>query len=281
MKLRTAPKLLLGLTAVVFSIWWTSPQDLQALGILKRGFGRVDTSLSNQENTLPAVWPRGTAYTFPDTAESLFYSSSSVNTGLEGLSLEVLDANWQKATIELDRGDLPTASAVIAKIGTGTYRRVNSVRVVGDTTNNDTIYILASRSIIGGGDGTPSNATHVRAVVPPRTGRDAQMVYTVPEGKSARILMAVVQPGFTDADSRGAPDSTFFEAFIRVREPGGAFQTVDSRQVEGRAYDIRDIQFVYPEYPAIPSRSDVMVAIAVTSTASFLNATGSILIDEQ
>lgn len=267
-------------------LWW--PSDLPASAVLKRGVMQVDTTSSSHEDSLWPVWPRGSVYTFPDSAESLFVSTGTFHsngqlTGVEAIQITGLGSNWERQTDELERSEISQTTPitkVVSKFGTKTWRRVNAIEVLGDTVNVDTVWILASRSI-NAATGVPTTASHVRGVLPPRTGRDVQMIYTVPDGHEAKLLSATIQPMFSTAVSAVQPDSAIVEVFIRVRKENGVFQTYDSRQVAGRTYDIRDIEFVYPRSPNLPARADVVVAVGVTTGATVLNMRGSLLLDEQ
>ena len=266
---------------VIVGLWEFYPGSapLWGLTILKPGRGRIDT-LRGTEDSAATIWPVATRYAFPDTAESLFVVFANINDtlGLEALEVSGLDSLWDAKTSILERPFGATAISVVVRLNDQKWNRVNSVRVLGDTTNTrDTLYVSASRS-------TPLNrpaAANIRSLVPPRTGRDQQMVYTVPDGKEAKILRAHVSPSFSTAGSAVPSDSAVVDVFVRVREFEQDFQTWDVARVSGLRHEWNTAEFVYPDFPELGSRTDVMIAAAVTASASFIETRGILVIEEE
>ena len=265
---------------VVVGFWefYPVPTPLWGLTILKPGRGRIDT-LRGTEDSAATIWPVATRYAFPDTAESLFVVFADINDtlGLEALQVSGLDSLWDAKTSVLER-PFGAGVSVVVPLNDQKWRRVNSVRVLGDTTNiRDTLFVSASRS-------APLNkpaAANIRSLVPPRVGRDQQMVYTVPDGKEAKILRAHVSPSFSTAGSAIPSDSAIVDVFVRIREFEQDFQTWDIRRSSGLRHEWNSAEFVYPDFPELTARTDVMVAAAVTASASFIETRGVLVIEEK
>lgn len=279
--MKNKPEILFTLLVLV-SVLWVGEVAWGGV-LLKSGRAVIDTSRSSHEDSLPVVWPRQTAYTFTDSAESLFVSlrgSTENLTAIEGIEVIGLDGSWDKKSVTIDRNDMPKGdpAARIAKIGTNTWRRVNRVKVLGDTVNLDTLYVLASRTISA--QGAPSTASHVRSIVPPRVGRDVQMIYTVPDGKKGKILRASLFPSFSTADSAEPSDSAIVDLLVRIREENGIFQTFDMARASSQKNDFPPISLVYPNFPQLNARTDILIAAGVTSSASFIELRGMLIVEE-
>ena len=70
------------------------------------------------------------------------------------------------------------------------------------------------------------------------------------------------------------------DVFVRIREFEQDFQTWDVARGSGLRHEWSAVEFVYPDFPELGPRTDVMIAAAVTASASFIETRGVLVIEE-
>lgn len=227
----------------------------------------VDTSASGL-GTAITLWPGEVAYTYPDSAESLFVvPNGSDYLSISGFRIIGLGRNWEFKEVTTGRLD-PVTSL-------GVFRRVNFAEVLGDTINTwDTLKIVAGRN-------TNPSVGDVRAFIPPNYGRDQGLFYTIPDGKEGNLLSVELTPSFSTGSSHLPLDSATVDIFVRTRKHNGAFHVLDSKRISGSVMDLPPVSFVWPQFEDTYPRQDFEIAAAVTSTASLIELRGTMIVEER
>lgn len=117
------------------------------------------------DGTVIPLWENATIYTYPASASTmLLYSSSASDTAVSVL-INGLDTNYdiQSETLVLTNGTTGVTT-------TKSYKRINSIAVVGENNAVGTIYL------------SNSGKTTTYAQIAIGTGRSQMSIYTVPNG---------------------------------------------------------------------------------------------------
>lgn len=124
------------------------------------------------------------------TAAPLCISSDNAADAELGVTVELLDANYNLSMVEETLGVAAVTSGTVGTnpLGTGSYLRVNRAYATGDELTGN-IYIHKDCTADTGNDGVPDTpATDIVAGITAGENQTLQACYTVPAGFSAALL---------------------------------------------------------------------------------------------
>jgi len=210
--------------------------------ILVDDFGfnpEIDTTSDPED-----VWAQGGTYTYLSTAQTLYVSSSDSGDD-QTITIEGLDANWDRQTVTVSLNG--TAQAAIS----GTWIRINKAYNSDSTTYAGDVYIAETDTLTSG---VPDTASKIKAKMTSTSQQTQLSHYSIPRNYTGYMF-------HWWGDLLGNSNADV-DIELQVRLTGSVFRTRDNAGLAGAGTSHFQHQFDLPiPYPA---KTDLKVVVRET-----------------